>query len=121
MSLEWNLHYAGWIIADGQPDRSVEEEFDWFSLEFWATDKLEHGSECRKFALPVRDYRYRISAEIVFLSEKACVIDFGLKAIGYRHQLPAECEQGEYVTGEITLGLPLCTEIVPEETQQYLS
>jgi hypothetical protein len=48
------------------------------------------------------------------------VIDFGLRAIGYVDRVPPDCKQGDYVTGKITLGLPLCTEIVPEEIQHSL-
>ncbi len=121
MSQEWNLHYARWIIEDGQPERCVQEEFNWFSLEFETTNKMERGSERRKYALPASDYRYRMSAEIIFLSEKAAVLDFGLKAIGHRDQLPAKCAQGEYVTGEVALGFPLCDANVPEEMQRLLA
>jgi hypothetical protein len=115
MSQEWNLHYARWIIEDGEPERSVQDEFDSFSLEFEVINKMERGSERRTYALAASDYRYRTSAEIVFLSGKAAVLDFGLKAIGHRDQLPVECAKGEYVTGEIVLSFPLCNENVLEE------
>jgi hypothetical protein len=115
MLLEWNLHYARWVIDDGEPERRVEEDFDWFSLEFGSTNKLAKAPESVKSAFAVSDYKYRVVAELVFLSEKACVIDFGLRAIGHADRVSPECKQGEYVTGEVALGLPLCTEIVPEE------
>ena len=120
MSLEWNLHYAGWIIEDGGPGRAVKDDFDWFSLEFWSNNKLETTHDPAKSAITVPDYKYRVVAELIFLSEKACVIDFGLRAIGYADSVPPECKQGQYVTGEVVLSLPLCTEIVPEEIENSL-
>lgn len=120
MSVEWDLHYAAWIIADGEPERGVEEDFDWFSLEFWSNTKLEKTPDSTKSAVVRPDYKYRVVAEVVFLSDEACVIDFGLRAIGYADRLCPNANKGEYVTGEIELGLPLCTAIVPHEIQQSL-
>jgi len=40
------------------------------------------------------------------------VIDFGLHATGRRDYLPPECVQGDYVSGQIKLELPLCTPIM---------
>lgn len=42
------------------------------------------------------------------------VIDFGLKAIRTRDLLPPECRPGDFVTGEIYVGLPICIEILPD-------
>lgn len=120
MLLEWNLHYERWVIDDGEPERCVEEDFSWFSVEFWSTNKLRKAPESATSAFEVSGYRYRVVAELVLLSEKACVIDFGLRAIGYADSISAECKQGDYVTGEVALGLPLCTEIVPEKILKSL-
>jgi hypothetical protein len=115
MYLEWNLHYEGWIIEDGGPERAIKQDFDWFCLEFYSKNGLEKTQESGKSAVAVPNYKYRVVAELVFLSEKSCVIDFGLSAIGYADNIPPECKEGEYVTGEVALGLPLCTGIVPKE------
>ena len=114
MPHEWNLHYASWIIGDGEPDRSIGEVFDWFALGLWTKDRLAMSSERSVSAIPVDDYKYRVVAEVAHLSEKACVIDFGLRAIADADLLPPGCMQGDYVTGEIGLDLPLCTPVVPE-------
>jgi len=53
-------------------------------------------------------------AEVVHLSEKACVIDFGLRAIAGSDLLATGCIEGDYVAGEVWLNLPLCFEIAPE-------
>ena len=121
MPPEWNLHYDDWIIGDGQPHREVGQRFDWFAVEFWTQEALARVNEKSKRAVPVQDYKYRVVAEIVYLSEKACIIDFGLRAIATRDLLPPDCVQGDHVGGEVWLNLPLCTEILPESIQKSLA
>jgi hypothetical protein len=121
MPTEWNLQYPSWMIADGEPDRETGESFEWFAVEFWTEGNLERTDERSKSAVPVADYIYRVVAEVLYLSEKACVIDFGLKAIRTADLLSPECKQGDYVTGKIGIGLPLCTEMVPEEVLKTLA
>ncbi len=118
MPHEWNLHYASWIIGDGEPDRSIGEVFDWFALEFWTESRLTMSSERSASAIPVDDYKYRVVAEVAHFSEKACVIDFGLRATADPDLLPPGCTKGDYVTGEIGLDLPLCTPVVPEPVSE---
>ena len=81
MPIDWNLQYPSWMIADGEPDRETGESFEWCAVEFWTEGVLESTDERSKSAVPVADYNYRVVAEVVYLSEKACVIDFGLRAI----------------------------------------
>jgi Domain of unknown function (DUF1931) len=56
-----------------------------------------------------------------YLSDNICVIDFGLKATSDGDLLPPGCTQGDFVTGEIYLNLPLCTEVVPDEVLKALA
>jgi hypothetical protein len=121
MPSEWNLLYPSYMIEDGEPDFKVGQCFDWFAVEFWTEGSLDQTDEHRKSAMPVADYNYRVVAELVYLSEKACIIDFGLRAIRTRDLLSPECKQGDYVTGQISIGLPLCTEMVPEEVLKTLA
>lgn len=121
MPSEWNLHYARWIIEDGQPDLDVDESFVWFAVEFWSEGRLVFARRADETAAtPVADFQYCVTAKVVYVSEKAAVIDFGLRAIGTRDLLPPECKEGDYVTGNTSIGLPLCTDIVPEEVFQTL-
>lgn len=115
MPEEWNLHYEGWIIEDGNPHRAVGETFDWFTLEFWSENPLKPADKEQKLAVPVDDFRYRVVAEVIFVSRTACVIDFGLRAIASPDRLPAESKPGDMVAGEIVVGIPLCTPLVPDE------
>ena len=120
MQHEWSLHYPRWIIGDGEPDRVVGEVFDWFALEFWAERQLERASQRIASATAGSDHQYRVVAEVAYLSETACVIDFGLHATGRRDYLPPECVQGDYVSGQIKLELPLCTPIMPDSVLDSL-
>jgi hypothetical protein len=120
MPVEWNLYYPSWMIADGEPDRERGDSFEWFAVEFWTEGILEKTDKRPTSAVSLTDYNYRVVAEVVYLSEKACVIDFGLRAIRTRDLLSPECKQGDYVTGQINIGLPLCTEMVPEEVLKTL-
>ena len=121
MTSEWDLLYPSYMIADGEPDFEVDQCFDWFAVEFWTEGILVRTDERSKSAVPIADYKYRVVAELVYLSEKACIIDFGLKAIRTADLLSPECKQGDYVTGQISIGLPLCTEMVPEEVLNTLA
>jgi hypothetical protein len=115
MPTDWNLRYAEWVIGDGEPDRSVGEVFDWFAVEFWSPEGLAKSNQYAKSAIAIPNFEYRVSAEVVCLSEKACVIDFGVWAIGSRKTLPLGCQEGDYVEGRIGIGIPLCTDAVPAQ------
>jgi len=115
MQPEWNLHYARWVIEDGQPDRRVGDVFDWSDVAFYSEETLTTAHERAKSAVPVGDFAYRVVAEVTYLSEQACVIDFGLKATSYADLLPPGCLQGNYVAGEIYLDLGLNTHVGPTE------
>lgn len=119
MPKEWNLHYAGWIIGDGEPDRRVGEVFDWWVLEFGSLQGLASAKENTRSATPAGDFDYQIVAEVIFISPESdrlagCLIDFGLKAIGYSCELPSGSKQGDYVSGTITIGLPATAPTLPE-------
>ena len=116
MNCEWHIHYEGWVIEDGQPDREVGETFDWFALSYWTEDeRLKMTEERVKSATAVDDFKYRISGEVIHLADNCCVIDFGLKTVGSADDLPAGCASGDYVTGTISIELPLCIALVPQE------
>ena len=121
MQSQWNLHYESYVISDGEPHRSVGDEFEWFTIAFWTEEPLVRSEQTTRSAVPAADYRYRVVAEVTYLSEKACVIDFGLKATSSADRLPPDCGIGTYVTGEIHLDLPLCTEMMPEEVLKTLT
>ena len=111
---EWNLRYDAWIIGDGEPDRSVGEVFDWFAVEFYSEQGLAKTDAQSKSAIPVGDFEYRVVAEVVYVSDKACIIDFGLRAIARSDNLRPGCKEGDYVSGIIGIGIPGYTEIAPD-------
>jgi hypothetical protein len=121
MPSEWNLRYERFVIEDGYPDREVGESFNWFAVEFWAEGQLVAANRVNEItATPVGDFLYRVTAKIAYVSEKVAVIDFGIRAIGARDLLPSDCKDGDFVTGDIAIGIPLSIDIVPEDVVQTL-
>lgn len=123
MPSEWNLHYARYVIEDGGArNRTVGTSFEWFAVEFWSERTLlvADKRQTETTATPIADFQYRVTAKVVYLSEETSVIDFGLSAIGRRDLLPSECKEGDCVSGDIAIGLPLSTDIVPEEVLRTL-
>jgi len=121
MSDEWNLYYARWLLNDGEEDRRVGEIFDWFALDFWTPSGLTKSQEESRTAVAGPDFHYRVSAEVIYLSKSACVIDFGLLAIGNSDQIPPGCKEGNYVAGQFRLNLPNCILGVPDELMPRLA
>jgi len=120
MALEWNIWYAEWMIGDGLPDRSVGEEFVW-EVEFYPNERLAKTEERKKTAVPLPDYRYRVTAELICLSEQACVLDFGLKVVGGADLISPGCRPGDFVTGEIVVSLTHGRVLPAEKTLEFVS
>ena len=70
MPSEWDLHYARWIIEDGQPNRHIGETFVWFVVEEYADQPLALSRESTASAVPINDYRYRVVARVKFVGER---------------------------------------------------
>lgn len=113
MRSEWNLGYPRFIIDDGGPDITVGETLSWHALEFWSKHTLTPSDSPVKAAMDDDDFGYTVNAEVVFLSETASVIDFGLRAVGSPDLPRSGALPGSFVSGLIYLGLPLCTPVVP--------
>ena len=113
MTTEWNLRYDAWIIGDGEPNRDVGEVFDWYAVEFWSVEGLATVEAKSKSAVSIADYEYRVVAEVVYLSEDACIIDFGLRVIAHTRICVPGCRQGDYVAGNVSIGLPAIIENAP--------
>ena len=113
MEREWNLHYARWVIEDGEPELHVGDEFEWHTVGFWSDEQLLRSTEKSRGATPIADGRYRVNAEVIYTSPDTSlstfIIDFGIRAecLG-TDLLPQGCAEGDFVSGEISLDLPLC-------------
>jgi hypothetical protein len=74
---QWHLGFPSYLIADGAyADIEVGQTLDTLALEFWCKPRLKLAATKVKSAVPLPDYRYRVTAEIQFLSGYAAVIDF---------------------------------------------
>jgi hypothetical protein len=120
MPSDWSLGYPRYMIEDGCPEIERGQIFQWPALEFYTEETLAICETRSRTAFEVDDYRYSISAEVIYLSGTASVIDFGLRAIRTRDLLPPDCREGDFVSGEIYVGFPLCTEVVPDKVHSSL-
>ena len=119
---EWSLYYLRVVIGDGEPERRVGDVFDWFAVSFWpeADAAFVRSQISTKTAVPIGSGIYRVNAEVAYIStdptQAACILDFGIKAISDAAPLlPEGCQEGDYVTGEVRLELPLCTAVHPHD------
>ena len=115
------MGFPSYLIADGEyADIEVGQTLDTFALEFWCERRLKPAATKVKSAVPLPDYRYRATAEIHHLSGAAAVIDFGIQAVRYANLLPRNVNVGDFVTGDIYVGIPIRIEIVPDEIRKSL-
>ena len=118
---QWHLGFPSYLIADGAyADIEVGQTLNTFALEFWCERRLKLVATKVKSAVPLPDYRYRVTAEIHYVSGNAAVIDFGIQAARYSNLLPSNVNVGDFVTGDIYVGIPLCIEIIPNEILKSL-
>ncbi len=104
MPSTWNVHYHRWVIDDGEPEREVGECFRWPVVAFGSSDPMTLATSSHvRSAVGVDDYSYEVVGQVVHVSSKAAVIDFGLRAVGASDSLPTGCQAGEYVAGRIKL------------------
>ena len=124
MNPEWNLHLLRVVIDDGQPELHVEDVFEWFAITFWSDAALIRSMERTKAALPIANNYYSVNAGVIYVSQDpkqaACILDFGINVISEPGgllgiPLPPGCQEGDYVTGEVRLALPLCTTVHPHD------
>jgi hypothetical protein len=118
MQPEWNFRYPRWVIEDGYPNRDVGEIFTWPEIEF--SGKLAKVHKQPRSAIPVGDYLYRVVAEVTYLSEETCIVDFGIKAASFSADLTLGCRQGDCVTGDVYLYQALNCLVLPDEAWKTL-
>jgi hypothetical protein len=122
MPSTWNIHYARWIIDDGEPEREVGDHFLWELLLYHSAERMTHSATRELSVLEADDYSYDVVAKIVHLSPTASLIDFGLTAFGAPNLVPRQCEIGDYVTGRIKLSfVHYCYPSVPAQIRESMS
>ena len=114
--MKWHLGFPAYLVGDGEyPVLSRGQEIESFALEF-------HPRSLRVVSAGPKDARlstgcdYDVLAEVLFVSDKACLIDFGLLAACSLpgRDVPKEVRVGNYVAGVIYIGIPLSIPVLPE-------
>ncbi len=72
-------------------------------MAFVSSERLTQAASHARSAISAEDYSYDVVGQVVHVSSKAAVIDFGLNAVGAGDSLPKGCQAGEYVAGRIKL------------------
>jgi hypothetical protein len=99
----WNIGMDSWIIQDGNyPDFATGDECR-FALEF-SPKRLSRSVSKQVRAEHLAGGRHTFVGDVVFISDEAWVIDFGLRAYTEGHA-PRSIELGMRVEGELYLGL----------------
>jgi hypothetical protein len=104
--MDLDIYIENWIISDGNYRHFCEGETRDFALEFYAPKDLTKVALSSKHFRASSGYTYDVSAEIVFISEAICVLDFGLAAYSESSStLKAGYQLGDFVQGRISLGI----------------
>jgi hypothetical protein len=115
--VKWHLGFPEYLIGDGAyPELSRGQEIDSFALEFHPRS-LRIVPPGPKEARLVAGCEYRVVAEILYAVDRACVIDFGLRAACdlAGRDVPEGIRAGSFIAGEIYIGIPLCIPVIPEQ------
>lgn len=110
---QWDIILSSWIIQDGNYDDFSLGQVAAFALEWWGD---VHPSGVRlKSAAPVGHAHYNICGEVVYTATKGAgsgrshlaILDCGVLAYkeATSEVLPVGVTRGEFVTGEIGLGI----------------
>lgn len=120
----WNIRFGAELIREeGEYGiLACGRTIDTWILEFYG-DKWSLAKDRAKSASPVEDFQYRVNAEVLFISNGVCVLDFGIKTVGEISdpQLLGQLSIGSYLSGEITVGMTFCTEVIPENLAQSMN
>jgi hypothetical protein len=114
--VKWHLGFPSYLIADGAyPELSIGQDIECFALEFHPR-ALKVVSPRPNETRLVIGCDYSVVAEILHVSDKACLIDFGLRAACSLpgRDVPKRAKVGDYVEGVIYVGIPLCIPQIPE-------
>ena len=100
---EWKIGMSSWIIQDGNYfDFRCQDRIN-FALEFYP-HQCKPSSSSKKQAIYLRENRYLVNAEVVFVAERCFVLDFGILAYGQAVP-PSSIQMGSWVEAEIYLGV----------------
>jgi hypothetical protein len=75
----WNVGLDSWILSDGNYPLFSEGDDVEFALEFYSQD-FSHSSSPTISAELLKDGRYRVNAEVVYLDSNLWILDFGILA-----------------------------------------
>jgi hypothetical protein len=100
---EWRIGISSWIIQDGNYGDFRRQERAEFALEFYP-GSWHPNSTSEKPALWIGGSNYKVNAEVIHVSKRCFVIDFGISAY-QQAEPPKAIRRGRWLTAEIYLGI----------------
>jgi hypothetical protein len=100
---EWEIGLHSWIIQDGNYGNFKTGQVAEFALEFYST-AFRRSNAKQKTVRSLGDAKYEIIGEVIYLTPKAWVLDFGLCAF-QDSEPPEGMTLGGYGAAEIYLGI----------------
>ncbi len=102
---QWNIGLTAATIQAGRYGDFQRDQYAAFALSFSVSDaRLTMPNT--KAAVPLGGSRYRVTGEVVYLTEDVCVLDFGLRVYQASLEgLPQDMRVGAFVAAEIALGV----------------
>ncbi len=98
---KWDIGLSAWIIQDGNyPDFERGQAAE-FAVEFHS-DNLAYTRSTGKSAHRIDDGRYQVVAEVAYVSDELCVLDFGI-AVFVAREHPSWVKPGVFVAGDVAL------------------
>jgi len=100
---QWSVVLPSWIIQDGNYGDFEQGQIAEFALEF-SPVAVEPSVAGLVIAEPIAEGRYRVTAQIIYLTSEVWVLDFGLRV--FQESRPPEgLIAGMFVTGDIWVGI----------------
>src|SRR5215469_1147777 len=105
VSREWTVGLDAWIIQDGNYGDFAVGDHAEFALEFYTHEGLWPVKDrTRHQVIQVAEDLYQITATVVHVGDRGCVLDFGLLAF-WGTAPPDGVEVGQALAGRGTLGV----------------
>jgi hypothetical protein len=100
---QWRVGLSSWIIQDGNYGDFQRGQQAAFALEFFPHDcRPSSAKECR--ARRTGENRYSVTAKVLHVSRRACVIDFGVRAFR-QGSWPKILKKGAWIDADLYLGI----------------
>jgi hypothetical protein len=102
----WHFGLSPWLIADGRFQHFYRGHTAEFRVAYWLDSPFHLAASATKKVRYVDDHRYEVTAEVTYLDKHVSILDCGiLVSRDDNDNLPQPVAAGQFVTGDLLLGL----------------